>query len=180
VAEAIELRSPLDSVGCPAMLLANDLSLREQPGGIITQLEGCRPGPALTLCLAALDIAELPAPGRCETGANLLLPVGPAIWLLLADVPPPMEGAFDLALNVTGAWTRIAIGGAQAPALMAKGCAIDLHPRGFPAGACAAAGFAHMRTIIWRTRQGFELLVGRSYALSLWQWLVAAASEYVG
>jgi hypothetical protein len=37
-----------------------------------------------------------------------------------------------------------------------------------------------MRTIIRCAEEGFELLVGRSYALSLWEWLVDAATEYLG
>jgi heterotetrameric sarcosine oxidase gamma subunit len=181
VAEAVGSCSPLQSVGRPATLLGSGLSLRERSGGTITRLEGRRSGLALTGCLAAWGIADLPASGRCENGASVLLPVGPDIWFLLADAPAPTEGAFDLALDMTGAWTRIAISGANASVLLAKGCAIDLHPRMFAAGACAAAGFAGMRTAIWRTEAGgFELLVGRSYALSLWEWLVDAASEYVG
>jgi heterotetrameric sarcosine oxidase gamma subunit len=64
---------------------------------------------------------------------------------------------------------------------MAKGCAIDLHPRAFPIHACAAAGFAGTRTIIRRAdAEGFELLIGRSHALSLWEWLVDAATESRG
>lgn len=173
-------RSALDSVGRPASLGGGDLWVRERAGGSITHLEGPRPGQALTGCLVALGISDLPPPGSSAGGTNRLLPIGSGIWLLHAEAPPPLQEAFEVAIDVTGAWTRIAIGGAGAPALMAKGCALDLHPRAFPIDACAGAGFAGMRTIIRRAEDGFELLVGRSYALSLWEWLVDAAAEYLG
>ncbi len=37
-----------------------------------------------------------------------------------------------------------------------------------------------MRTILWRAPGGdrFDLFVGRSYAVSLWEWLLDAAAEY--
>ena len=50
----------------------------------------------------------------------------------------------------------------------------------FAAGACCATGFARMRVVLWRpeVEARYEMLVGRSYALSLWHWLIDAAAQY--
>ena len=73
----------------------------------------------------------------------------------------------------------LVIKGERAADLLAKGSALDLHPKYFPVGACGAAGYARLRTILWKTSaMEFELLVGRSYARSLWEWLIDAAAEY--
>ncbi len=39
---------------------------------------------------------------------------------------------------------------------------------------------ARMRVVLWRPsmESRYEMLVGRSYALSLWCWLIDAAAEY--
>jgi hypothetical protein len=76
VPETPEARSALDSVGRPAALLGRDLWLRERAEGTITHLEGPRPGPALTGCLAALGIPDLPPPGSSAGRADRLLPIG--------------------------------------------------------------------------------------------------------
>jgi sarcosine oxidase subunit gamma len=108
-----------------------------------------------------------------------LLGVGPEIWLTTFAPPENARGAFDVVLDMTAAWIRLGVSGSHAPRLIAKGCAVDLHPRCFPAGACAAAGLAGFRTIVWRPDdEGFELWVSRSYALSFWSWLIDAAAEF--
>ena len=64
--------------------------------------------------------------------------------------------------------------------LLSKGSALDLHPRVFAPGACGTAGFARFRTILWHLPDGsrFDLFVGRSHAVALWEWLMEAAAEY--
>jgi len=39
---------------------------------------------------------------------------------------------------------------------------------------------ARMRVVLWRSsmESRYEMLVGRSHALSLWSWLIDAAVEY--
>jgi sarcosine oxidase subunit gamma len=165
------------------------LALQEHPGSTLLYLEGSCPGSALSTVLAALGLAELPDIGRSggRNGARLL-GLGPDIWLLVCDasvsVPDaltlggPIGHAFEVTLDKTHAYTRIEIRGIHAIEFIAKACALDLHPRNFALGACAAAGFAGMRVIMWREADQFDLLVGRSYAVSLWEWMVDAAAEY--
>jgi sarcosine oxidase, subunit gamma len=171
----------------------NALALKEWPLSTLLHLEGAQPGPELNAFLAALGLSEPPAIGM-SGGRNgtWLLCLGPAIWLLALDsqaaVPETFTlaggtgRAFEMALDVSHAHTRIEITGERAAEFIAKSCALDLHPRKFAPRACATAGFAGMRTILWRTMDGagFNLLVGRSYAASMWRWMIDASAEYNG
>jgi heterotetrameric sarcosine oxidase gamma subunit len=158
---------------------------------MLLHLEGFRSGTELDAVLAVLDLTELPSVGSTGGGGGAwLLCPGPSIWHLVVDpqtaVPPALTLAgaaglaFDAALDMSHAYTRIEIAGRNAEELIAKGCSLDLHPRMFPPGACAATGFTGMRTILWRVpdSERFELFVGRSHAVSLWEWLLEAAAEY--
>jgi sarcosine oxidase subunit gamma len=110
--------------------------------------------------------------------------LGPRRWLLTTSLGAAsldaLSEAFTVALDVTAAWTRIEITGPAARDLLAKGSALDLDPRRFREGACAAAPFAQIRAILLRIAgdHAFELLVGRSYALTLFEWLIEAAEEF--
>jgi sarcosine oxidase subunit gamma len=161
-----------------ARLFSPALHVREVPGSRIAHLEGARPGPGLESFLAGYGVRSLPGPGRFAAGdTGTLLPIGPSMWLHLGATPA--AGAFAVEIDATHAWTRLVVAGSAAPRLLAKGCALDLHPSRFPLGSSAAAGFARLRTIIWRSQQDqFEMLVGRSYARALWEWLIEAAAEF--
>lgn len=163
--------APSSPLGPARMALrAPALAVEEQAWTPKLYLEGPRPGPSL------------PAAGRyARIGGAVLLPTGPDIFLLVGDCRDvaTLSSSFDLAVDVSDAWLQLAISGAAATGLLAKGSAIDLHPAQFPPGACAAAGFARLRTILWRLEAArFDLLVARSHARSLWEWLADATAEY--
>jgi heterotetrameric sarcosine oxidase gamma subunit len=173
--ERPRIRSALTGTG---PLVSPVLHLEQLSDSRIVHLEGARPGQALDTFIAPFGARSLPEAGRFVSSANgVLIPVGPAIWLCLGPWPDPT--AFALSLDVSGAWTQLVIAGSEAARVLAKGCALDLHPARFPPGACAAAGFARLRTIIWRPEQDrFHMLVGRSYARALWEWLEDAAAQF--
>lgn len=166
------------------------LTVAEQPGNTVLHLEGARQCSELGSVLSALDLAALPVIGASggRAGASLL-GIGPSIWLLVIEpgttesamlaTDGPVGSAFAAALDASHAYTHIALTGPKADELLAKGCAIDLHPRRFAPNACAVTALAGMRCIIWRVAdQAFEILVGRSYAVSLWEWLRDVTAEY--
>ena len=161
------------------------LRIYEEHGYALQHLEGLRSDADFAEFLAAFGIDALPATGRSFGNANAaLLGIGPSIWLLVcsppATCPAAVARAFAAAIDVSHAFTCIRIAGEKAQELIAKGCALDLHPRHFPPGACAAAGFADMRVILWRAQDDahFDLFVSRSYARSLWKWLQDATEQY--
>ena len=69
--------------------------------------------------------------------------------------------------------------GAKARAVLAKGTAVDLDPSRFRPGQVAATQMAHVGVHITAVAPDvFELLVFRSFAESLFEFLTAMAGEY--
>jgi sarcosine oxidase subunit gamma len=69
--------------------------------------------------------------------------------------------------------TVIEISGPRAREVIAKGCPLDLHPRAFGAGRCAQSRLARALVTLVQVDAAptFELIVRRSFADYLWQWL---------
>jgi heterotetrameric sarcosine oxidase gamma subunit len=75
--------------------------------------------------------------------------------------------------------TRLAVEGAAARAVLAKGITIDLHPQAFPVGAFAQTGLHHAGVLLERCGEDrYELYVLRTFAVSTWQWLLDAALPF--
>ena len=74
-------------------------------------------------------------------------------------------------LRVTGPHVRDAL---------AKGVAVDLHPRAFKTGDAAATLVSHIPVQLWQIddRPTYEFAVARSLAQSFWHWLEASAAQY--
>jgi sarcosine oxidase subunit gamma len=70
--------------------------------------------------------------------------------------------------------------GAAARRLLTKGCTLDLHPGVFGPGQCAQTGLAKAGVLIrpLPDNSGYDLIVRRSFADYLWQWLLRAGREY--
>ncbi|MBP0438366.1 sarcosine oxidase subunit gamma family protein [Tianweitania sediminis] len=74
---------------------------------------------------------------------------------------------------------RVAVSGSGARSLLAKGCAVDFSPSVFAVGATAATLYNHIGIHVTRTAEdGFELLVLRSFAQSLWEDLSVNHGEH--
>ena len=109
--------------------------------------------------------------------------LAPNDWLLLS--PAADTDAFSIALREasggattvvteqTDAWNVIDLSGDQAPARLAQGCALDLHPGAFPSGRYALTRLQHLAVILHRLDDAprFRILVERSVARFLWDWL---------
>ena len=72
------------------------------------------------------------------------------------------------------------LGGKAARAVMAKNCAIDLHPRTFKAGNCALTPIAHMSALIVQVDNtpSYDLFVARSLARSFAHAIEHACKEF--
>ncbi len=81
--------------------------------------------------------------------------------------------------DVSGGYAVISLSGSQARQVLAKGCTLDLRPRQFTIGRCAQSLLAKADVLlIARSEDEFDIVVQRSVADYLWQWLVDAADEY--
>jgi heterotetrameric sarcosine oxidase gamma subunit len=144
-------------------------------------------GPYLSALLSTFAIAQLPQPGRsASAGARLIFGIGPRRWWLVEEeaaaaepAPSALVAGFSVAVDISEAWSRFRIAGSAALELLAKGSALDLDPRVFAEGACALAAFAQLHTLLHSHGGGhFDLYCGRSYARSLHEWLIEAATEF--
>lgn len=72
------------------------------------------------------------------------------------------------------------LSGDKAREVLAKGIAIDLHPRAFKAGDAAVTTASHLAVHLWQTNDQptYRVLVVRTYFESFWHWLSASAAEY--
>jgi sarcosine oxidase subunit gamma len=74
----------------------------------------------------------------------------------------------------------LALQGSLARDVLAKGCALDLHPSRFPAAHCTRTRLAQLAVIVdcIDPSPRFDLYVGRSYLKYLSAWLLDAAAEF--
>jgi len=78
------------------------------------------------------------------------------------------------------ALSRVRIDGYQSRALLAKGCALDLHPRRFPSGRCARTRLAGMPVIVRCVGEfASECVVPSSHQAYFASYLQDAAVEFV-
>jgi sarcosine oxidase subunit gamma len=110
--------------------------------------------------------------------------LGPDEWLVTSPSQRPQDLAAGLAdagvvVDVSGQRTTLRLSGEHVRAVLATGCALDLHPRAFPAGS-AAQTLLGLAGVVLLALGGteYEILVRTSYARYLADWLLDAAAEF--
>ena len=115
--------------------------------------------------------------------------LGPDRWLA-TTLPAPsagMEGLLGAPLaglasliDESHGRTLLRLAGCNVRDALAKGVAVDLHPRAFQPGDAAAALFSHIPVHLWQIdeRPTYEFAVVRSLAQSFWQLIATAAAQY--
>jgi sarcosine oxidase subunit gamma len=184
-------RSPLSHIGGdgPPTIEGQDVHLSEQSNIGKVNLRG---DPAdlefLAAVRGALEI-DLPlAPNTSsETPPVSALWLGPDEWMLVCA--PGSEGAVADSLvaalldqhaavvDVSDARTVLRLSGSSARTVLAKGCALDLHPRAFAFGDVAQTTLAKATIILHQTADEtdedgpvFDIYVARSFTDYLWWW----------
>lgn len=116
--------------------------------------------------------------------------LGPNEWLVIT--PPGQEsmisdslhkdldGIHSSVTDVTGGHTVLTIKGQHARNTLSKDCSLDIHPRVFGPGQCAQTLIAKVGVTIVHNENSpsYDLIVRRSFAEYLGQWLQDAAQEY--
>ena len=166
------------------------VSLRlRHPLSIVTVMARKGRGEALATALRDGFGLALPGPGQSATGKDVALRwAGPDQWLAIADGGHDgdlhrslAKALADTASLVDQSHGRVAIviAGPQARAVLAKGTAVDLHPSRFRPGQVAMTQMDHVGIHLAQAAPDmFELLVFRSFAESLFEFLTAMAAEY--
>jgi sarcosine oxidase, subunit gamma len=146
---------------------------------------GLRLRPPFPAYLAGLPLPLVPN-RVAASGAVRTLWLGPDEWLVVADgeapdVLPRLEravaGRRAAAVDLSSSRAIIEIVGSHARALLETGCGLDLHARAFRPGQCAQTLVARVPVILYEASeaQHYRLLVRRSYARWLVDWLIDAA-----
>lgn len=138
----------------------------------------------------AVSGIELPAtPRRVAAGGLAMIGYAPQQWLAIAEGDKGRallaRIAADLSelaaiVDQSDAKAMLRVSGCRARDLLAKGCALDLHPRAFQPQDAATTQIALIPCQLWQLDEApsFELAVPLSYARSFWSWLAASAAEY--
>ena len=134
---------------------------------------------------------ELPLkPNTVGVGTNTMYWLGPNEWLLATQDSNAASIAKGLSKtlknqhvainNLSGGQVTYRLAGDAAASLLAKGCTLDLHPGVFGPGQCAQTGLAKAAILLTPLpdNPGYEIVVRRSFADYLWQWLLRAGHEY--
>ena len=139
-------------------------------------------------------IDGLPAANTtCETDLLRVFWLGPTSWLLLARGPvtdshplarlavqrEAVNHAAGALFDLSAARVAWQLSGPRAATVLASGCPLDLHPRVFPAGACAQSLFGHVGAlVVCGAEREFSLFVARSLAGEAWWALCATGAQY--
>ena len=141
-----------------------------------------------------LKVLGVEAPTRANTvieaGENRIYWLGPDEWLIVTpagqqdrvkqELLAALDAVFSSVVDNSSGLTMIHITGAEAAALIATDCPLDLHPQEFKPGQCAQTRLAKAGMTIAPLADGagFELIIRRSFADYLLLWLQDAAIAF--
>jgi sarcosine oxidase, subunit gamma len=113
-----------------------------------------------------------------DGSANALRAAGPGIWYVVGDAPlTPQDiaraeirlGPQVQLIDQSHGRVRMELSGPGAVRLLATGTAVNLSFERFPIGSACETLFGHIGVHLTRTgADRFELLIARSFAMSLW------------
>ena len=94
---------------------------------------------------------------------------------LVAELARAIPASLGCVTPLTGR-IRLTVEGPEVRLLLCKGIALDLHPRRFAVGRVAQTELHHSGVVLLRTGESrFDLYILRSFAASIWDWLIDAA-----
>ncbi|RDH79310.1 sarcosine oxidase subunit gamma [Mycolicibacterium moriokaense] len=191
MADTLARTSPLRPWADRFAELSDSVTLVEEPFTTMVELRCDRAGAGAALA-GLLDLALPTTPGTYTRAADAeAIWLGPDEWLItgtsltgselearLRDALGPRGGT---AVDVSGQRTTLRLTGPRSADVLAKGCAIDLHPGVFGGGAAAQTTLGHTGVILLSVRDDatdYRILVRSSFARYLADWLLDAAEEY--
>lgn len=135
---------------------------------------------------------QLPLTPNTTTAGDDLTAIwlGPDEWLLLAEpdasgsleteLQTAMAGRFASVVDTSAGQTVIRLSGPSTLDVLARGCALDLHPSVFPPGACAQTLLARAQALLIAVDDTptFDLVVRRSFTPYVAAWLQDSARDF--
>ena len=135
----------------------------------------------------AYDVDLPPASTVAQGNDMSFIGTGPGQWIAVSGSLGHETLAEELAATLRGLASIsdqssgravIRLSGPRARDVLAKGLAIDLDPRVFPAGSAATSTISHMGVLVWREGESYDIAVFRSVSESFWRWLKASAAAF--
>ena len=162
-----------------------DVCFRENPDVSLIQLAAW-PETLSTVgakAAALIGAGEAPGPGKVvTTSKGTLMRIEPLKWWLVGasavELPLRLSSDEGAVLDLSHSRTHLSISGPQAAILLNRHLPLDLREAEFPVGTVASSAFHHTGVTVWRSDQGFELLMIRGFALSLWQLLLESGEQF--
>jgi len=141
-------------------------------------------------CLAQRFGLDPPrAPRYATSGGICLAWSGPDQWMAHAEasVVPDLADRLQVALaglasvtDQTDGWASLRLSGARTREVLAKGLALDVHPRVFRSGDVALGQIEGMPIRLLQVHEApvYEIMAYRSMARCFFEWLQDSASEF--
>jgi sarcosine oxidase subunit gamma len=192
MADTLERTSPLLPWAARFAQLSDSVAIVEEPFVTMVDLRVDSAGPGAQAAAELLGV-ELPttASTYAKSGDTTVIWQGPDEWLVtgtalagpelearLREAVAPHGGA---AVDVSGQRTTLRLSGSHSRDVLAKGCALDLHPRAFGEGIAAETRLGQTGVILLAvdgSGADYHMLVRSSFARYLADWLLDAAEEY--
>jgi sarcosine oxidase, subunit gamma len=192
MADTLQRTSPLQPWAERFAQLPDAVAIVEEPFVTMVELRVDPSGPGAAAAAQLLGV-ELPttASTYADNRDTTVIWLGPDEWLVtgtslagpeleagLREAVSPHGGA---AVDVSGQRTTLRLRGSHTRDVLAKGCALDLHPRVFAAGAAAQTTFGQAGVILLTVDGGgadYRILVRSTFARYLAGRLLDAAEEY--
>ncbi|MDT5184173.1 MAG: sarcosine oxidase, subunit gamma [Mycobacterium sp.] len=192
MADTLERTSPLLPWAARFAQLSDSVAIVEEPFVTMVDLRVDSSGPGAQAAAELLGV-ELPttASTYAKSGDTTVIWQGPDEWLVtgtalagpelearLREAVAPHGGA---AVDVSGQRTTLRLSGSHSRDVLAKGCALDLHPRAFGEGIAAETRLGQTGVILLAvdgSGADYHMLVRSSFARYLADWLLDAAEEY--
>lgn len=189
MAETLTRRSPLQVWTTQFAATPPTASLAEEPFVTMVDLWVDPAAGGATEAARVLGLTSLPTtPGACVQGCDsTVIWFGPQEWLvtstqrggeaLEAELHEAVAATGGAAVDVSAQRTTLRLRGAHARDVLAKGCALDLHPRVFGPGAAAQTMLALAPVVLIpldNKGTDYRIIVRSSFAGYLADWLLDA------
>lgn len=97
-------------------------------------------------------------------------------WVTGASELASSDSYTVLDLTASRCWLRLS--GPNAAQLLNHFLPLDLSDVACPLGSVRSSGFHHIGITLWRTQDGFNLFLPRSFAASLWELIYEVGAQY--